>query len=177
MRASVYFAASRIIPSDPSAPSHSELKRTSVFTGSRILKTCCLYVSAFWRISSFDSAGRVDFLPVGSPIIPVKSPMRKITRWPSCWKCRIFRMTTAWPRWMSGAVGSKPTLIVSGFPRCSLARRSFFSMRSTVPFARNATWSSSSDMGANSTRRSHVLTRLSSRARARDLGGRAVREG
>src|ERR1700682_571252 len=43
---------------------------------------------------------------------------------------------------MSGAVGSKPTLIVSGVPRWSFAFRSFFSIRSTVPLARKASCSS-----------------------------------
>src|ERR1043165_9405098 len=65
--------------------------------------------------------------------MPVKSPMRKMTRCPSSWKCFILRMTTVWPRWMSGAVGSKPTLMVSGFPRPSFALRSLRSMRSTAP--------------------------------------------
>ena len=66
--------------------------------------------------SSRVSCGRVVFLPVGSPIIPVKSPMRKTTRWPSSWKWRILRKTTVWPRWRSGADGSKPTLTRSGLP-------------------------------------------------------------
>src|SRR5712692_1151274 len=43
---------------------------------------------------------------------------------------------------MSGAVGSKPTLIVSGLPRWSFAFRSFFSIRSTAPLARKASCSS-----------------------------------
>ena len=33
------------------------------------------------------SGGRVFDLPVGSPIMPVKSPITKTTRWPRSWKC------------------------------------------------------------------------------------------
>src|SRR5688572_27372675 len=94
-------------------------------------------------ISSRVSAGRVAFFPVGSPIIPVKSPIRNTTRCPICWKCRVLRMTTVWPRWMSGAVGSKPTFTVSGLPRAIFAFRSFFSIRSTEPLARYSSCSSS----------------------------------
>ena len=123
-------------PSEPRAPSHSELKRTSVFTGSRILNACFLYVSAFLSISSRVSGGRVFDLPVGSPIIPVKSPIRKMTRWPRSWKCFIFRIRTVWPRWMSGAVGSKPTLTVSGRPSASLALSASAVTTSTAPLVR-----------------------------------------
>ena len=42
--------------------------------------------------------------------------MRKMTVWPSCWKWRSLRMRTVWPRWRSGAVGSKPALMRSGRP-------------------------------------------------------------
>ena len=52
--------------------------------------------------------------------MPVKSPITKTTRWPRSWKCFIFRIRTVWPRWMSGAVGSKPTLTVSGRPQGEL---------------------------------------------------------
>ena len=79
MRASVYFAASLIIPADPSGESHSLLKRTSVRSRSSTLNTCFLYVSALAAICSSLSGGRVVFRPVGSPIIAVKSPMRKMT--------------------------------------------------------------------------------------------------
>src|ERR1035441_9259429 len=107
-RATVYFAERRTRPSAPRAESHSELKATRVLCGSRILKTCALYVSAFTRTSSFVSCGRVTFLPVGSPIIPVKSPIKKTTVCPRRWKCRIFRNTTVCPRCRSGVDGSKP---------------------------------------------------------------------
>src|SRR5438067_3643938 len=66
MRARVYFAASLIIPAEPSGVSHSLLKRTSVRPLSRILNTCALYVSAFAAICSSLSGGRVVFRPVGS---------------------------------------------------------------------------------------------------------------
>ncbi|MCY1431217.1 hypothetical protein D9M71_471800 [compost metagenome] len=56
-----------------------ELNATSVFAGSRILNTCALYVSAFSSTCSRVSGGRVTLLPLGSPIIPVKSPIRKMT--------------------------------------------------------------------------------------------------
>ena len=64
--------------------------------------------------------------PEGSPIIDVKSPMRKITVWPRSCSCRILFSTTVWPMWMSGAVGSRPSLMRSGWPVASL-RASFFS--------------------------------------------------
>ena len=32
------------------------------------------------------------------------------------WKCLSLRMRTVWPRWRSGAVGSKPALMRSGLP-------------------------------------------------------------
>ena len=60
-----------------------------------------------------------DVLPVGSPIIPVKSPIRKITWWPRSWNCRILLSSTVWPRCRSGAVGSKPALMRSGRPSLS----------------------------------------------------------
>src|SRR3954469_24692224 len=43
---------------------------------------------------------------------------------------------------MSGAVGSKPTLMVSGVPRASFAFRSLRSMKSTVPLPRKSSCSS-----------------------------------
>src|SRR3989304_5927462 len=56
--------------------------------------------------------------------MPVKSPMRKMAVWPKSWKCFNLRRTTVWPRWMSGAVGSTPSLTRSGRPAfCASARR------------------------------------------------------
>ena len=140
MRATVYFDARWMNPAAPSFPSQRLLKSTTVFFGWRILKTCFLYVSAFFLICSRVRTGRVFDCPVGSPIIPVKSPMRKTTRCPISWKCFILRMTTVWPRCRSGAEGSKPTLIVSGFEvpreRSSFARSSSARMISTAPLRR-----------------------------------------
>ena len=56
---------------------HSPLKRNSVFSGSSSLNICRLYVSALASISSRVSGGRVTFFPEGSPIVPVKSPIKK----------------------------------------------------------------------------------------------------
>ena len=53
-------------------------------------------------------------LPVGSPIFPVKSPMMITMRCPRSWICFSFRRTTAWPKWMSGALGSRPSFTVRG---------------------------------------------------------------
>ena len=114
MRASVYRAASLISPAEPSAVSHSLLKRTSVRAGSRMRNTCFLYVSAFTAICSSLSGGRVELRPVGSPIIPVKSPIRKMTVWPRSWNRRIRSRGTVWPRCRSGAVGSNPIFTRSG---------------------------------------------------------------
>src|SRR5437016_2791186 len=77
--------------------------------------------------------------------------MTYTTRWPSSWNSRILRMSTVWPRWMSGAVGSKPTLTVSGRPRPSLARRAPSVTTSTHPFvsrSRSATTPSSVEVEA-----------------------------
>src|SRR5258708_5887439 len=75
----------------------------------------------------------------------VKSPIRKITRWPSCWKCRILRSSTVCPRWRSGVDGSKPVLTVSGSPvraeRSSLARSCASSTKSTAPRVSSSIWS------------------------------------
>src|SRR5687768_3880961 len=57
---------------------------------------------------------------------------------------------------MSGAVGSKPTFTVSGFPRRIFAFRSFFSIRSTDPLARYSSCSSrvmGGDSSCTATRR------------------------
>src|SRR3972149_6017606 len=71
---------------------------------------------ALASMSARVSGGRVTFLPVGSPIKPVKSPMRNMTWCPSSWNWRILLMSTVWPRCRSGAVGSKPVLTRSGRP-------------------------------------------------------------
>jgi hypothetical protein len=76
-------------------------------------------------ICSRVKGGRVVFRPDGSPIIDVKSPIKKITRWPRSCKSRSLLRTTVWPRWMSGAVGSSPSLILSGTPVAS-ERASFW---------------------------------------------------
>ena len=55
-----------------------ELNATRVFSLSRIRKAWSVYVFALASISSRDSAGRVTFRPVGSPISPVKSPITKM---------------------------------------------------------------------------------------------------
>ena len=55
----------------------------------------------------------------GSPIRLVKSPIRKMTWWPRSCNCRILFSTTVWPMWMSGAVGSRPSLMRSGWPVAS----------------------------------------------------------
>ena len=81
----------------------------------------------------FESGGRVAFLPVGSPIMPVKSPMRKMTRCPSCWKCRILRSSTVCPRWRSGAVGSKPSLMRNLRPLASFFANSSSTISSSAP--------------------------------------------
>ena len=43
------------------------------------------------RDSSRVIGGREAFRPVGSPIRPVMSPIRKMTVWPRSWKCFILR--------------------------------------------------------------------------------------
>src|ERR1700690_2912773 len=156
-RATGYLAERRTRPSAPGAESHSELKATRVSLGSRILKTCALYVSAFATTSSFVSCGRVAFLPVGSPIIPVKSPIRKMTVWPRRWKCRIFRKTTVCPRWRSGVDGSNPTFTTRGLPVFT-ERASFFSSSSrfshaSTPFRRRSSCSGTGGKALGLTRR------------------------
>ena len=78
MRATVYFAASLIMPSAPRGSSQVELNAISVFSRSRIRNAWSVYVFALASISSRESAGRVTLRPVGSPIIPVKSPITKM---------------------------------------------------------------------------------------------------
>ena len=77
-------------------------------------------------ICSRVSGGRVVLRPDGSPIIEVKSPIRKMTVCPRSCSWRILFSTTVWPMWMSGAVGSRPSLMRSGMPVAS-ERGSFFS--------------------------------------------------
>src|SRR5690606_25214917 len=58
-----------------------------------------------------------------------------MTLWPRSWNWRSLRITTVNPRWMSGAVGSTPSLMFRGRPLASLARRSSSSMISRAPLA------------------------------------------
>ena len=58
------------------------MKRISVVSGSSTLNDLLRRSPRWPAISSRDSGGRVSFLPVGSPIIPVKSPIRKMHRVP-----------------------------------------------------------------------------------------------
>src|SRR5258706_497985 len=69
IRASVYLAASLIMPGEPSGSSHSLLNRTSVRSLSSTLNTCRLYVSALAAICSLLSGGRVVLRPVGCPVV------------------------------------------------------------------------------------------------------------
>src|SRR5512133_3053279 len=69
---------------------------------------------------------------------PVKSPMRKVTSWPSFWNWAILRMSTPWPRCRSGAVGSKPALIRRGRPSLSFASSWSSLWQVTVPFVSRA---------------------------------------
>src|SRR6185437_1432289 len=146
MRATVHWAQSLTISWELSAPSQRLLKSTTVRSASRSLNTCARYVSAFCSICSRESAGRVSLRPVGSPIIPVKSPIRKITWWPRSWKCLSFRSSTVWPRCRSGAVGSKPAFTRSGRPAARAASRRASSSRSvmisTAPLRKYASCSS-----------------------------------
>src|SRR5258707_677646 len=50
--------------------------------------------------------------------------MISTTTWPASWNSRSLPRTTAWPRWMSGAVGSMPSFTRSG-RACSEASASF----------------------------------------------------
>ncbi len=106
------------------------LNTTSVFSASNTLKTCSLYVLALRSTSSGDIFLRSSFRPVGSPTCAVKSPIRNTTRCPKSWNCFIFLSNTTCPRWISGAVGSKPALITKGFLSAALLV-SFFSNNST----------------------------------------------
>ncbi len=90
--------------------------------------------------------GRVVLRPVGSPMSPVMSPIRKITGCPRSWKCFILRSSTVWPRCRSGAVGSKPAFTRNGRPVFSAwtrrSRNSSSRIRSARPFFRYASCSS-----------------------------------
>ena len=79
MRATVYREHNSMKSAAVKVSIHVELKAISVRSGSRILKICFLYVSALRRTSSRVRVLRVSDLPEGSPIMPVKSPMRKMT--------------------------------------------------------------------------------------------------
>jgi hypothetical protein len=70
------------------------LKTTRVRSESRIRNTWSRYVWALASISARVRGLRVSDFPVGSPIIPVKSPMTKNTVCPSSWNWRIFSITT-----------------------------------------------------------------------------------
>ena len=72
------------------------------------------------QLRTADRGGRVVFFPAGSPIIPVKSPIRKITWCPRSWNWRILLSSTVCPRCRSGAVGSNPALTRRGRPDSSL---------------------------------------------------------
>src|SRR3954451_17739058 len=117
--------------------SHSELNRSSYSSGSSRItwNACCSYVRALRSISSPESTGRVDVRPLGSPTRAVKSPTIRTTLWPWSWNSRSFCRTTVWPRWMSGAVGSRPSLTRS----CRPSRAASSSFRSRPPFGRAST--------------------------------------
>src|SRR4051812_8104458 len=57
------------------------------------------------------------------------------TRWPRSWNSRSFCRTTVWPRWMSGAVGSSPSLTRRGRP----SRAAVASLASRAPAGRLST--------------------------------------
>ena len=78
--------------------------------------------------------------PVGSPIIPVKSPITKMMWWPRSCSCRSLLNWTVWPRCRSGRVGSKPSLIRSGLPRASFAASSDSTSSSSAPRRKTASW-------------------------------------
>src|SRR3954462_7813045 len=57
------------------------------------------------------------------------------TRWPSSWNSRSFCSTTVWPRWMSGAVGSRPSLTRNCRPSLAAAA----SLSSSAPTGSEST--------------------------------------
>ena len=106
------------------ASNHSPLKTISAPFGSRILNACSWKLLAFAITWSWLNCGRVADLPLGSPIIAVKSPMIKTAKCPRSWKSRSFERAMLCPRWMSGAVGSTPSFTRSGRPSLSFASSS-----------------------------------------------------
>ena len=79
MRATVYFAASRIMPSAPSAREPLRIERDLglvAIENQEHLVGVRLGVGR--RSPRAVSGGRVTLRPVGSPIMPVKSPIRKM---------------------------------------------------------------------------------------------------
>src|ERR1035437_9777745 len=76
--ATVYFEDNLITSSKVILPNHSELYTIFVFSLIKILEACSKYDCPLLRASSKDRDGRVIFLPEGSPIIPVKSPIIRI---------------------------------------------------------------------------------------------------
>ncbi len=64
--------------------------------------------------------------------------MISTTVWPRSWNSRSFCSTTVKPRWISGAVGSMPSLTRSGRPCASLARRPPSGRQSTALRVRKA---------------------------------------
>ena len=69
--------------------------------------------------------------------------MISTTRCPASWNSRSLRSTTAWPRWMSGAVGSIPSFTRSGRPWAAAACESFSAKRSCGQASRRRSRSSS----------------------------------
>src|SRR4029077_14138852 len=61
--------------------------------------------------------------------------MIKTTRCPACWNSRSLRRTTAWPRWMSGAVGSIPSFTRN----CRPSSRACASLLASAPSGRLST--------------------------------------
>src|SRR3954447_8072379 len=59
----------------------------------------------------------------------------RTTVWPASWNSRSFRRTTVWPTWMSGAVGSMPSLTRSGRPSASACA----SFAASAPSGRQST--------------------------------------
>ena len=106
--------------------------------------------SALAATCSRVNGGRVADLPVGSPIMPVKSPIRKMTWWPSSWNWRSLVSSTVWPRCRSAAVGSKPALTRNGRPLRKRSARSAREIRSTAPRASSASCDSTGVVMAGS---------------------------
>src|SRR4051794_2804911 len=66
--------------------------------------------------------------------------MMSTTTWPRSWNSRSLRSTTVWPRWTSGAVGSRPSFTRSGRPSASLRSSAPAGRQSTASRARKAAW-------------------------------------